>query len=281
MKYTKKITPEQEAEAVLLYQSGLSTGQVAKLLGFARETIRRTCINAGIAIRNHKDSAKLRLADGEVRKKMSESHKGIKREPHSDETKSKIAEARKREWQNPEYRAHQVKVRKGISRPGTPHSEESKAIISQKAKKRFEDPVYHARVTSAMNASKQTDSWKEKQSVARKHLWKTDEFKNKALEALTGKKETSLERKVRLCLEFLEVSFKQQHVIGRAIADFYIEPSLIIEADGKYWHDKPEVKIRDMRRDKWLQSEGYTVLRLDEETIQDDPIPRIREFLGI
>lgn len=86
---------------------------------------------------------------------------------------------------------------------------------------------------------------------------------------------------MRECLDTMDVDFIPQHIIGRAIADFYIpSQNKIIEADGDYWHSKPEVRKRDKRRDKWLEAKRYSILRLPESEIKDDPAPSIKRFLG-
>ncbi|MDD5540520.1 MAG: DUF559 domain-containing protein [Candidatus Marinimicrobia bacterium] len=84
------------------------------------------------------------------------------------------------------------------------------------------------------------------------------------------KKNTSIELKVEEYLKKSGVKFESQKVIpeGRTIADFYIpEQRLVIYADGKYWHGRPEVKNRDQQQDFQLGFNGYKVLRLGEDEI--------------
>jgi very-short-patch-repair endonuclease len=84
------------------------------------------------------------------------------------------------------------------------------------------------------------------------------------------KKNTSIELKVEEYLKKIGVKFESQKVIpeGRTIADFYIpEQRLVIYADGKYWHGRPEVKNRDQQQDFQLGFNGYKVLRLGEDEI--------------
>jgi very-short-patch-repair endonuclease len=57
---------------------------------------------------------------------------------------------------------------------------------------------------------------------------------------------------------FLDLKFKRQAPIGPYIVDFIcFEHKLIIEVDGGQ-HAESEA---DRRRDEWLRSEGYLVLR--------------------
>jgi very-short-patch-repair endonuclease len=58
---------------------------------------------------------------------------------------------------------------------------------------------------------------------------------------------------------FMDLKFKRQKPLGRYIADFVcLELRLIIEIDGGQHAEQMEY---DQRRDTWLRSQGYTVLR--------------------
>ena len=57
------------------------------------------------------------------------------------------------------------------------------------------------------------------------------------------------------------VKFRRQHPIGNYIVDFVsLDRKLIIELDGGQ-HNEEQVKEKDEQRTKWLESEGYKVLR--------------------
>lgn len=57
------------------------------------------------------------------------------------------------------------------------------------------------------------------------------------------------------------IHVRRQAPIGPFIADFAIhDHRLVIEVDGEH-HFLPEGRERDFRRDEWLTSEGYRVLR--------------------
>ena len=59
--------------------------------------------------------------------------------------------------------------------------------------------------------------------------------------------------------------FRQQHVIGKCIADFYChEAKLVIEVDGSS-HDNR--KVQDFYRDQFMKGLGLTVLRLTNEEV--------------
>lgn len=88
---------------------------------------------------------------------------------------------------------------------------------------------------------------------------------------LNGVQRTSIEKAVETILYDLELVFIPQHPVDRLVLDFYIpDLGLVIECDGDYWHSLPGAKQRDRRRDYWLQSKGYIVVRLTETDINTD-----------
>ncbi len=64
------------------------------------------------------------------------------------------------------------------------------------------------------------------------------------------------------------VGFRRQHAIGRYVADF-CAPSikLVVELDGIQHLDQAE---SDAQRTKFLESEGYKVLRFANNIVMDD-----------
>lgn len=67
----------------------------------------------------------------------------------------------------------------------------------------------------------------------------------------------------------LDVQFRRQVVLGRYIADFFAgEVKLVVEVDGGY-HGRLR-KRSDERRDRWLQRQGCTVLRLSDALVLND-----------
>ncbi len=57
------------------------------------------------------------------------------------------------------------------------------------------------------------------------------------------------------------IKFRRQHPIGNYIVDFVsLDKKLIIEIDGSQ-HDEEKAKEKDEQRTKWLEGEGYSVLR--------------------
>ena len=76
--------------------------------------------------------------------------------------------------------------------------------------------------------------------------------------------------------------FRRQHIIGNYIADFVcLKTHLIIEIDGLI-HQLPENKISDEERTKWLENEGYRVVRFTNKEVLsnlDNVLEKIKEEL--
>lgn len=76
---------------------------------------------------------------------------------------------------------------------------------------------------------------------------------------------THLENQVALILSHCGLHPEQQYRAGRFRLDFaWPELKIALEADG--WHHRaPEGAARDRLRDSWLRSQGWVVLRVDDE----------------
>ena len=100
---------------------------------------------------------------------------------------------------------------------------------------------------------------------------KLDRFKRRG--ARDGRTETDAEQMLwenlyRIPLE--GTHFRRQVEIGPYRADFgSLRLKLLIEIDGPI-HQEPEQKERDLRRDQWLESEGYRVIRFSNHDVTTD-----------
>lgn len=90
-------------------------------------------------------------------------------------------------------------------------------------------------------------------------------------------KSTSIEKAVYDYLLLKGILFEKQKMVGnRFVVDAYIPSlNLIIEADGTYWHSRPEVIKRDKRKNKYLKEQGFDLIRLSEDKINN------KEFIDI
>ena len=65
----------------------------------------------------------------------------------------------------------------------------------------------------------------------------------------------------------LGVRFTRQKPIGNYIADFVCLPArLVIEIDGGY-HQLPQQEVNDEVRTKWLNEQGFNVIRFTNEEV--------------
>ena len=70
---------------------------------------------------------------------------------------------------------------------------------------------------------------------------------------------------------FQRYSFRRQFPIGPYVADFACLASrLVIEVDGSQHGEEPN-RSRDEKRSRWLESEGYRVLRFWNNDITQNP----------
>lgn len=46
---------------------------------------------------------------------------------------------------------------------------------------------------------------------------------------------------------------------------------ILIEIDGDYWHDQPNVQARDARKDEWAKQHDYSIIRIRESAYREDP----------
>lgn len=58
------------------------------------------------------------------------------------------------------------------------------------------------------------------------------------------------------------IIYEKQKEILKSYPDFFIEPNICLYADGDYWHDRPERKIKDEAINTRLRENGYVVIRL-------------------
>ena len=83
---------------------------------------------------------------------------------------------------------------------------------------------------------------------------------------------TNIEVAMAKLLTDLGIEYEEQVQIERWSCDFLVPSmSLIIECDGDYWHQLPQVRHKDVIKDAWLQDRGYRVLHILENIIMKHP----------
>lgn len=226
------------------------------------------------------------------------------RGPHTEETKAKIAAAKRGRTHSPETKAKMSAMRRGrkigprgplslearakvsAALKGVPKSEAHRAATSKavraseafrqaqlKASQKAHDarrgqPISeeHKRRISAANSG---ISWYVASAGTRAKMSRSQRESPICIEKrsrIGGRRPTSLEKSIEAVLVAIGVSFESQKKIGHYRADFFVPSlNLVIECDGAYWHERHA--DRDAVRDGVLTSLGYRVLRLPEASI--------------
>jgi len=194
-----------------------------------------------------------------------------------------VSERHKKLWSDPEYREHMSEVHKGHV-----HSENQKRKIGdsiknsiaykeanegrvEKLRRIWEDPDYREKLSKA-----QLKNWEKAGPERRKQASQT--IKNTI--ASIGIENwmsrimipSSLELKIQEQAKKCGFAFYDNHMIGPYFADLYFPNyKTVVECDGKYWHNLPGAWMKDGRRDFWFRKNGYKVIRLKEDEINECP----------
>lgn len=83
---------------------------------------------------------------------------------------------------------------------------------------------------------------------------------------------SSIEVKMQKLFEGAGLAFTPQFVIGQYVTDFaFPKEKLVVECDGDYWHNLPNQKVKDRRKDGFLKHNGWKIVRLWEYEINNQP----------
>ena len=92
---------------------------------------------------------------------------------------------------------------------------------------------------------------------------------------------TNIEKEVFQVLEKLEIDFEPQKSIDSWRFDFYLpELNLIIEADGDYWHKRPEGVARDKAKDRWCNKNNYNIEHIWVSDIKEDAEKYVKQAIS-
>lgn len=93
------------------------------------------------------------------------------------------------------------------------------------------------------------------------------------------KAETIIWRALRARRE--QLKFRRQVPIGNYIADFVcFERRIVIEVDGPS-HDTDEQQRRDEGKERWFRSQGFLVLRLQNDLVIGSPEIAVRKIMEV
>ena len=82
---------------------------------------------------------------------------------------------------------------------------------------------------------------------------------------------TGIERALGAALVACGIAIQREYRVGRFSIDFAVpERRLAVEADGDYWHAQPKQIARDARKNAYLHSLGWRVIRFTETQIMAD-----------
>lgn len=192
------------------------------------------------AVEARRAQRKLQNDDPVFREKARAANLGRKQSP---ETIAKRSAAMKARWADPAYKEHALALRR------TPEWRQSSRRGGLAAMAKMTDAERQAWTLSGYRAAKDNEG------------------------------PTSIEVKSRNALDTLDVLYETDKVIGWYHPDLFIEPNIIIECDGIYWHNKPGAAEYDRKRDASLRKKGYIVIRVGEEEINADPIAAMQRAL--
>lgn len=106
--------------------------------------------------------------------------------------------------------------------------------------------------------------------------------------ARKSKNETAIETKTRKALEKFTVYFEQEKTIKKAdgkgcyFIDFFLPPNIIIECDGKFWHNPemfPSTYKKNVFKRRYLRKRGYKIYILKEIEINEDVNKLVKNIL--
>lgn len=96
----------------------------------------------------------------------------------------------------------------------------------------------------------------------------------------TWPRTSSIERALHESLWLRGVPFEIEHAIGPWTVDIAFPIArLVVEADGTYWHGRDKQKATDRRKDAYMRSHGWRVLRFTEVAITASPDACVDEIM--
>ncbi len=88
--------------------------------------------------------------------------------------------------------------------------------------------------------------------------------------------QSGVERQFFDDLGLFGVSLQRQVPIGKYVVDGYDPLSnTVVEFDGQYWHSRPDVITKDHRKDGFLRSRGFGLIRVNEQDFKTDRLSTI------
>lgn len=167
------------------------------------------------------------------------------------------------------HRTEAFRNRISVTHLGMKLSPASKRKQSDSMKKRWRDPLFRVLRAATMSRPDVLEKCRSgpKAYMATKTPEERRAWMMRAAVALQRKRRTRIELLMQHRLASAGIPFVEQHPIDRCIPDFLVLPNLVVECDGEYWHSLPGRIKKDRKRDYWLRSKGYRVIRIPERDI--------------
>ena len=147
---------------------------------------------------------------------------------------------------------------------------------SCRMKLRWQDPRYRAHISKALKNSPACYSDERKKQLDSARTQRTfgpayrEKLRTAAMIRHQPTKLTNIERQLRDAFRKMRLDFVMHATLfNRWQPDFVFEQAkLIVQADGDYWHAKPEVQERDARFNARAMAEGWTIWRFSGTAIE-------------
>ena len=174
------------------------------------------------------------------------------------ETREKLRQATLKQWANPE---HREKIRLALIGNkytlGMKHSSETREKIRQARLGRKASPETREKVRQAALKRCADPDYREG-------------LRQRRLRQVFPSKMTSIERLLHTEFKKRRLKFEMHKTMfGRFQPDFvFAQAHLIVQADGDYWHSRPDRRTQDVTFDKAATAEGWSVWRFGEQEIK-------------
>lgn len=167
-------------------------------------------------------------------------------------------------------RMSDAKMGKPSWNKGIPHTEETIKKIRDKRKLQIMKPrTQKSKDKQSLSITKVWCNNKNMGMTGKHHSEETKKkFKLLRAQRVLPKKDTSIELKIQNELSSKHIQFwKHYPTYGQPDIVIQKSPAMAIFCDGDYWHNRPEVKVRDYKINEQLRAAGWLVLRYWEHEI--------------
>jgi len=189
------------------------------------------------------------------------------------EYKQKMSDRKKEQWQDESYREMQLTARKNSESYQNRHIQQSKTlkqtyIDHPEIKKQISDTLKQTLSENPEIIERQKKSYKENFTAEER----SERSRKAVLVSRKNQKAiSSIEKKFAKELENRNIYYIQQvPILEKFRVDFLINDDIIIECDGDYWHNLPNIKEKDKIRDEILTKNGFKVFRFWEHEINEN-----------